>query len=90
MVSRVFWSVIGGYLLRLHLARNRALLLSVVLLLSLSMVCLAQESRGSITGKVVDPQNSVIPGAAVVVTNTATNVSDKATPTRRVISKSTF
>ena len=59
---------------RLNLARNCALLL-----LSISTVCLAQESRGSITGKVVDPQNSVVPGATVVVTNTATNVSDKAT-----------
>src|SRR6516162_820484 len=36
--------------------------------------CTAQESRGSITGKVTDPQNAVIPGASVVVTNTATNV----------------
>ena len=59
---------------RLNFARNCALLL-----LCLSTVCLAQESRGSITGKVVDPQNSVVPGATVLVTNTATNVSDKAT-----------
>jgi hypothetical protein len=66
-------------MLRLRFAQNRALLIGVALLLCLSMVCLAQESRGSITGKVVDPQNSVVPGAAVVVTNTATNVSDKAT-----------
>jgi hypothetical protein len=51
----------------------------VALLLCLSAVCLAQESRGSITGKVVDPQNAVVPGATVVVTNTATNVSDKVT-----------
>jgi hypothetical protein len=58
-------------MLRLHL--------SVIVLLGFSTVCLAQESRGSISGKVVDPQNSVVPGAAVVVTNTATNVSDKAT-----------
>jgi len=50
-------------MLRLRFAQNRALLIDVALLLCLSMVCLAQESRGSITGKVVDPQNSVVPGA---------------------------
>ncbi|MGA2268449.1 MAG: carboxypeptidase-like regulatory domain-containing protein [Bryobacteraceae bacterium] len=66
-------------MLRSHVVQNRALFLGVALLLSISTVCLAQESRGSITGKVVDPQNSVVPGAAVVVTNTATNVSDHAT-----------
>ena len=66
-------------MLRLRLVQNRALLIGVALLLSISTVCPAQESRGSITGKVVDPQNAVVPGATVVVTNTATNVSDKVT-----------
>ena len=66
-------------MLRLHLAQSCALSIGVALLLSVSTVCLAQESRGSITGKVVDPQNAVVPGAAVVVTNTATNVSGHAT-----------
>ncbi len=37
----------------------------------------AQESRGSITGKVIDPQGAVIPGATIVVTNTETNVSNR-------------
>jgi hypothetical protein len=31
----------------------------------------AQEARGTIVGQVTDPQNAVIPGASVVVTNTA-------------------
>src|ERR1035441_6962696 len=66
-------------MLRLRFAQNRALLIGVALLLCLSMVCLAQESRGSITGKVVDPQNSVVPGATVEVTDLATNVSGRAT-----------
>ena len=66
-------------MLHLHLAQSCALSIGVALLLSISTVCLAQESRGSITGKVVDPQNAVVPGAAVVVTNTATNVSGHAT-----------
>src|SRR6476659_7596357 len=33
----------------------------------------AQETRGSIFGRVSDQQNSAIPAAAVVVTNTDTN-----------------
>ena len=50
-------------------------------LISLSGVCLGQGSRGSITGRVTDPQNAVVPRAPVVVksalsgetTKTATN-----------------
>ena len=41
--------------------------------------CFAQESRGSITGRVTDPQNSVVPGAKVTVTNDDTNVSRSTT-----------
>ncbi len=32
-----------------------------------------QEARGSITGRVVDPQGAVVPGAAIVITNIETN-----------------
>src|SRR5262245_7852188 len=41
----------------------------------LLLACLAnaQEARGSIAGKVTDPQGAVIAGAAVTVTNTETN-----------------
>lgn len=39
----------------------------------------AQESRGSITGRVMDPQAAVIPGASVVVTNTGTNAVNRTT-----------
>src|SRR5665213_400749 len=50
-------------------------------LIALAGVCFAQGSRGSITGRVTDPQNAVVPGAPVVVksvlsgetTKTATN-----------------
>ena len=40
---------------------------------------LAQETRGSITGTVTDPQGAVIAGAAVVVTNTGTGTSARLT-----------
>jgi hypothetical protein len=40
---------------------------------------LAQESRGSITGKILDPQNAVIPGAKVTVTHIQTNVPNTVT-----------
>ena len=61
-----------------HWRGNRAVLAAVGLLLT-AMNCLAQESRGSITGKVTDPQNAMVAGAKVTVTNTGTNVSNTAT-----------
>lgn len=54
--------------------RNRILLACVVLFVFAAGISWSQESRGSITGKVVDPQGAVIPGATVVITNTETNV----------------
>ena len=42
-------------------------------LLLFSAVASAQESRGSITGKITDPQGASIPGATVIVTNIETN-----------------
>ncbi len=39
----------------------------------------AQDSRGSITGKVTDPQGALIAGATVVVTNTETNTINRTT-----------
>ncbi|HLH18781.1 MAG TPA: carboxypeptidase-like regulatory domain-containing protein, partial [Bryobacteraceae bacterium] len=56
-------------MLRRHFASGAVCALA----LFCAAVSQAQESRGSITGKVTDPQNAVIPGAAVAVTNTATN-----------------
>jgi hypothetical protein len=63
---------------RLHSQRGRALVLGAALL-SLSAICPAQETRGSITGKITDPQSAVIPGAPVTVTNVLTGVSNKIT-----------
>ncbi|HWB83190.1 MAG TPA: carboxypeptidase-like regulatory domain-containing protein [Bryobacteraceae bacterium] len=45
--------------------------------LMLAALGVAQESRGTISGTVTDPQGAVVPGAAVTVTNTGTNVSNK-------------
>jgi hypothetical protein len=55
------------------------MLFAAALLLCLAGVCSAQESRGSITGKVMDPQNAVVPGTTVTITNRETNVSNRAT-----------
>src|ERR1039457_2651306 len=60
---------------RLRFTLSR-LLLSGATLLFAATACLAQESRGSITGKVIDPQGAVIPGAKVIVINVETNVSN--------------
>jgi hypothetical protein len=59
---------------RLHSRRSHALILAFAFCAAV-VVGPAQESRGSITGRVTDPQNAVVPGAAVTVTNTDTNVS---------------
>jgi len=45
----------------------------------LAGIAFAQESRGSITGKITDPQNAVVPNASVVVTNLATGVAERTT-----------
>lgn len=39
-----------------------------------AFIACAQNDRGTITGTVQDPANAVVPGASVVVTNTATGV----------------
>jgi len=45
----------------------------VIFILAAGLCWSQQDPRGSITGRVVDPQGAVIPGAAVVITNTETN-----------------
>jgi len=59
---------------RLHRLRICAISLA---LFSLSAIGFAQGSRGSITGKILDPQNAVIPGATVVVTDVLNGVATK-------------
>ena len=48
---------------------------TVVLVLSLNTVLLAQSDRGSITGLVTDSTGAVVARASVIVTNAATNTS---------------
>src|ERR1035437_10986662 len=69
------WSNLGGSCMsRFHLQCTAAVLFAS---LSISTVCLAQGSRGSITGKVTDPQSAVVPSAIVTVLNVLTGVSNK-------------
>src|SRR5215475_12871747 len=48
-----------------------------VLITAFCGVAMAQESRGTITGTVSDPQGSAIPAAAVVARNLGTNLETK-------------
>lgn len=55
----------------------------VLVLMFGSLAAVAQTSRGTVTGSVTDPSGAVVPGATVVLTDKATNVSreTKTTPT---------
>ena len=53
----------------------------VLLLLAAFVTANAQESRGSIAGKVTDPNEAVVPGAEVTIKNIETNVVATATTT---------
>ncbi|MDT4898265.1 MAG: hypothetical protein QOH25_3342 [Acidobacteriota bacterium] len=56
-----------------------SLCLAVICLLIFASSAIAQEFRGSITGRVMDAAGAVVPVAQVAVTNTATNTSTWAT-----------
>ena len=47
---------------------------AALLLLFICIIGGAQEFRGSITGKVSDPNGAIIPGASVTIKNVDTNV----------------
>jgi hypothetical protein len=55
----------------MNVARSVHGLAFVVALLALPAVAMAQESRGTITGTVLDSSRGVLPGATVTVTNLA-------------------
>src|SRR5579883_2378443 len=64
--------------MREHAIRRSAT--AALLLIFLAFVSAsAQEFRGSLTGKVTDPNGAVLPGASVVVKNVATNVENTTT-----------
>jgi hypothetical protein len=46
--------------------------LFLVSALVLTAICVAQEYRGSINGRIVDPQQKVVPGVTIAVTDTNT------------------
>jgi hypothetical protein len=49
------------------------LFVSAAILLAMTLPALGQEARGTILGRVTDPQGGVVPGASIMITNTATN-----------------
>src|SRR5262245_15975881 len=53
--------------------RKQTLIRLVVLLVAVNGL-FGQEYRGSLVGRVVDPDGALVPGARVTATNTATNV----------------
>src|SRR5215472_14434268 len=65
-------------MLRPHFVSRCAAILAFACVVGSTFLC-AQESRGSITGRLTDPQTAAVPNAAVVVTNTDTNVSRRTT-----------
>ncbi len=56
-----------------HLEIHSVRFLTIVAALFWGLPACAQESRGSISGTVLDPQGAVVPSARVVVANTQTN-----------------
>lgn len=59
---------------------NAHLTLTLLILACLAAIggaALAQETRGTITGVVTDSSGGVLPGASVIITNTATSVAVK-------------
>lgn len=58
---------------------SRILISLILSALMAASALFAQESRGAITGRVMDAQGGVIPGAKVAVTNTATNETRRGT-----------
>ena len=51
-----------------------------VLLSSFAAIASAQEFRGTITGKVSDPNGAIVPSAAVVIKNVDTNIETRSKP----------
>ena len=54
---------------------------AALLLLFICIIGSAQEFRGSITGKVTDPNGAIIPGATVTIKNVDTNIQATANTT---------
>jgi len=53
--------------------RTRRVVLSLLLLVAAASPVAAQSFLGSLRGTVVDPQGAPVPGAAVLITDEATN-----------------
>src|ERR1700676_3566428 len=58
---------------RMHFSLRLSLFVCVAAISSYH-ICLAQESRSTLTGTVADPQGAAVPHASVIAKNLATNV----------------
>ena len=56
---------------------------SIVLMFAFAGIGLAQTSKGTVVGTVLDPNGAAVTGATVKLTNTETGVSRDVTTTRR-------
>ena len=54
--------------------KGRSFALVSLLLAAFAALVGAQEFRGTITGKITDPNGAIIPGATVVIKNVETNI----------------
>jgi hypothetical protein len=53
---------------------RQQIIAAALLLVALCFVVSAQDSRGSISGRITDPQDAVLPGATVTLKSIASNV----------------
>src|ERR1044071_8558956 len=51
----------------------------VLCVLAFALTCLGQESRATLTGRVIDPNGAAIPGATVSITSQQTQLTETAT-----------
>src|SRR6185295_19745473 len=49
------------------------IIMMALLICAFCVIASAQEFRGSVTGRVTDPNGAIVPGATVVIKNIATN-----------------
>ena len=64
--------------------------MSLAALLAMSVMTWAQDTRGTISGRVTDPSGAAVAGATVLVTNTAMGTKENLTTNAEGIYRATF